>query len=108
MEKTNKPSSRLVVSKTLKTGKEKILVSLTPRGVCDALLCFFMQFAGVFASMSPFGIAFYAMIFKSDGWVLNYALSLLGTIISGKDAFWSYAVSVTAVTFIFAVFEYFF
>ncbi len=105
MEKTNKPSSRLVVSKTLKTGKEKILVSLTPRGVCDALLCFFMQFAGVFASMSPFGIAFYAMIFKSDGWVLNYALSLLGTIISGKDAFWSYAVSVTAVTFIFAVFE---
>ncbi len=105
MEKTNKPSSRLVITKTLKTGREKILVSLTPRGIFDAVLCFAMQFAGVFASMSPFGIAFYATVFKSESWVLNYALSLLGTIISGKDAFWAYAASVTATTFIFALSE---
>ena len=105
MEKINKPSSRLVISKTLKTGREKILVSLTPRGIFDAVLCFAMQFAGVFASMSPFGVAFYAMVFKSESWLLNYALSLFGTIVSGKDAFWGYAASITAVTFIFALSE---
>ncbi len=105
MEKINKPSSRLVISKTLKTGREKILVSLTPRGIFDALICFAMQFSGVFASMSPFGVAFYAMVFKSESWILNYALSLFGTIVSGKNAFWSYAASITAVTFIFALSE---
>ncbi len=105
MEKMDKGSAGLVISKKLKNGREQILVSLNPAGIFEALFCFAMQFAGVFADLSPFGIAFYAAVFNAERWILNYAMSLLGIIISGQKAFWGYAASITCVTVVFALFE---
>jgi len=105
MEKPDKQAGELIISKKVRNGREKILVSLNPKGILEALLCFLMQFAGVFASMSPFGIAFFASVFKPESWILNYAMSLLGTIMAGQKTFWGYAACITCVTIVFALFE---
>ena len=105
MEKTNKTHSAVVLSKQLKAGGEKVLLRLTGTRVVEAVICFAMQFSGVFASMSPFGTAFYASVFTQNGWIANYVAALLGTILSGREIFWSYAVTLTAVTAMCAVWE---
>ncbi len=105
MEKTNKTHSAVVLSKQLKAGGEKVLLRLTGARIVEAVICFAMQFSGVFASMSPFGTAFYASVFRHDGWIANYVAALLGTILSGREIFWSYAVTLTAMTAVSAVWE---
>ena len=105
MEKTNKTHSAVVLSKQLKAGGEKVLLRLTATRVVEAVICFAMQFSGVFASMSPFGTAFYASVFTQNGWIANYVAALLGTILSGREIVWSYAVTLTAVTAMCAVWE---
>lgn len=105
MEKSNKTHSAVVLSKHLRAGGEKIIFRFTASKTAEAILCFAMQFSGVFASMSPFGTAFYAAVFRPDSWIANFAMSLLGIILSGQQAFWSYAVVLTALTAVFAVSE---
>ncbi|MBR2404687.1 MAG: SpoIIE family protein phosphatase [Clostridia bacterium] len=105
MEKRNKTHPALVLSKQLKAGGDKVLLRLTLRRIVEAVMCFAMQFSGVFASMSPFGTAFYVAVFRHDDWIANYAAALLGTILSGREIFWSYAVTLTAVTALSAVWE---
>ena len=65
MEKIKKTPSSIIFSKQLR-GKEKILFTLTPVKIFESLLCFALSFARVFSFMSPFGISFYASVFKIE------------------------------------------
>ena len=103
MAKTEKAPSALTLSKSGEKGREKIVFTLTSQNVIKALMCFAMEFSGVFASMSPFGIAFYASVFRQDAWVMNFVSAMLGIMLSGKSYFWTYAIVLTFVTVIFAI-----
>lgn len=105
MEKANNTRSRLVLSKQFGASGEKIIFHFGAINIAKALLCFGLQFSGVFASMSPFGTAFYASIFTQENWIINFCMALLGIIMSGRETFWNYAIVLTALTAVFAMSE---
>ena len=104
MEKIKKTPSSIIFSKQLR-GKEKILFTLTPVKIFESLLCFALSFARVFSFMSPFGISFYASVFKIELWSLNFLLTLTGLVLSKSANLWSSITSLILITVIFAVSE---
>ncbi|MBQ4631240.1 MAG: SpoIIE family protein phosphatase [Clostridia bacterium] len=105
MEKGKKEQPALVISKTLGRGYEKLLFKLTASETLKTILCFVFQFSKIFSNFSPFGTAFYSAVFRSDRWVANFIGSLLGMILSHKEAFWTYGVTLLAQTAVFAMFD---
>ncbi len=102
MGKTNKSGPAAAISKGIEKS-EGIVLKFTSAHAIKAVLCFAMEFSGVFASMSPFGIGFYVSVFKQESWIANYIAAMLGIILSGKSYFWTYAIVLTALTAIMAI-----
>ena len=105
MDKTNNTQSGFVVTKKQNIGEEKIIFKFDTYGIAKALICFAMQFSGIFSSMSPFGIAFYSSVFSKDNWILCFISSLIGIIASKQTRLWNYALALTAVSIVFALLD---
>lgn len=103
MEKSNKERSAIVLSKSLGEGTQKTIFRLTASETVKTSLCFIFQFSKIFSALSPFGIAFYASVFKSDSWIMYFLSSLFGMIVSKGAMFWTYAVCMVSQTLVFAL-----
>lgn len=101
MEKSSQAG--VVISKAGENGSDKIVFRLTKENILKTVLCFVTQFSGVFASMSPFGMAFYVSVFRQDSWIVGFLASIIAMALSEKSYFWTYAVSLAGITCIMAM-----
>ena len=86
MEKVSDTHSGVTFTKT-KDGYDKITLKIRPELIFRLICCFIFSQTGIFSSMSPFGIAFYGGIFTKGEWMLAFAASCLGYIISPNGSF---------------------
>lgn len=100
-------SSSVVFSKSVGDRGDKVIFRLTAANVIKTVFCFFLCFARIFSDMSPFGIAFYAAIFRPESWVVPFLASLLGIFVHGGGQMWVYALTLVCVTVFLAVFDVF-
>lgn len=85
MEKVNDTHSSVVISKT-KDGYEKIILNFNLTNLFTYVCCFVFSSATMFASMTPFGIAFYGAIFCKSSWVTAFLVSCVSFIINGSGS----------------------